>query len=83
MNSKNYHYSVHFSARDDEWVATCDEFPSLSALDYRACTALIEIQSLVADMLFDMECAGEAPPLPHGELTELEDDFVIERTCTP
>jgi predicted HicB family RNase H-like nuclease len=62
MNIKHYSYRVMWSPEDDEHVALCAEFPSLSWLAKTPGTALKGIQKAVTDVVADMEANGEAIP---------------------
>lgn len=54
-----YTYHVFWSFEDQEYVATCIEFPSLSHLDSDPSAALGGIRDLVRDVIEDMKQAGE------------------------
>lgn len=56
-----YEYRVTWSVEDDEFVATCAEFPSLSWLAGEPAEALAGITALVSDVLDDMRSSGECP----------------------
>lgn len=62
MNIKHYTYRVTWSPEDDEHVALCAEFPSLSWLAKTPEAALKGIQKVVAEVVADMETSGEAVP---------------------
>lgn len=47
-------YSVVFSDEDNEWVATCDLFPSLSWLDSDPVEALEQLCNLIDDVIDDL-----------------------------
>lgn len=47
-------YSVVFSDEDNEWVATCDLFPSLSWLDSDPVDALEQLCNLIDDIIDEM-----------------------------
>ncbi|PKM07079.1 MAG: toxin-antitoxin system HicB family antitoxin [Gammaproteobacteria bacterium HGW-Gammaproteobacteria-4] len=59
-----YTYRVSWSAEDQEYVATCVEFASLSWLAGTPEKALSGIRKVVADCVADMEAAGEVVPEP-------------------
>lgn len=61
-----YTYHVKWSPEDGEFVATCDEFPSLSWLAPRAWTALHGLEVTLNDVLADMIANDEPIPLPSG-----------------
>ena len=63
----HYAYRVVWSAEDEEFVATCAEFPSLSWLAVGQVEALQGLQTLVADVLADLEAGGEELPQPLAE----------------
>ena len=55
-------YRVVWSAEDEEHVALCTEFPSLSWLASTPDEALAGIRELVACCVEDMRASGEEPP---------------------
>lgn len=59
-----YTYRVTWSPEDGEHVGLCVEFPSLSRLAATPNRALSGIRSLVAEVLRDLEAAGEHIPPP-------------------
>ncbi len=63
----HYTYRVSWSAEDDEFVATCLEFPSLSWLAASQVEALHGLQALVRDTVADMAERGEKVPVPISE----------------
>ena len=62
MNKKDYTYTLHWSAEDEEWVALCPSFHSLSWLDASPSKAVGGILNLVEDTLRSMELDGDTPP---------------------
>jgi predicted HicB family RNase H-like nuclease len=62
MNIQHYTYRVTWSREDNEHLALCTEFPSLSWLAKTPEAALRGIQKTVADVVADMQANGE--PLP-------------------
>lgn len=64
-----YTYKVAWSPEDDEFVATCVEFPSLSWLADTQASALEGLESVVEDVLRDMLDSGEEIPQPWAERT--------------
>ena len=64
MNPDHYAYRVMWSAEDEEFVALCAEFPSLSWLENSPEEAFSGIRRLVAEVLEDMLKGGETPPEP-------------------
>ncbi|MCP5278326.1 MAG: type II toxin-antitoxin system HicB family antitoxin [Thiobacillus sp.] len=67
MNVDHYTYRVTWSPEDGEHVGLCVEFPSLSWLTSEPEAALQGIRKLVADVVADMEAAGESIPVPLAE----------------
>ena len=62
MNIQHYTYRVTWSPEDNEHVALCAEFPSLSWLAKTPQSALKGIQKVVSDVVADMLASGEAVP---------------------
>jgi predicted HicB family RNase H-like nuclease len=62
MNIQHYTYRVTWSPEDDEHVALCVEFPSLSWLAETPEAALKGIQKVVAEVVDDMRANGEPVP---------------------
>lgn len=62
-----YSYRVAWSPEDDEFVATCAEFPSLSWLAATQVEALEGIESVVEQVLRDLLDAGEDVPEPWSQ----------------
>ncbi|GAB6059229.1 type II toxin-antitoxin system HicB family antitoxin [Desulfonatronum parangueonense] len=60
----NNTYRVTWSEDDSEYVGLCAEFPSLSWLTETPEKALKGVRNLVADILLDMNNAGEPIPEP-------------------
>lgn len=67
VNHTHYAYRIRWSAEDDQFVGLCAELPSLSWLADNQEEALDGIVALVADVVADMETAGETPPQPLAE----------------
>lgn len=67
INYKHYTYRVSWSRDDQEYVATCVEFPSLSFLADSSSAALKGIRDLVADVVQDMQNNQEDVPIPYAE----------------
>lgn len=65
----HYTYRVTWSSEDDEFVATCVEFPSLSWLASSQVEALTSLEDLIADTIADMQRHGETVPPPLSERT--------------
>lgn len=59
-----YTYKVRWSEEDKEFIATCNEFPSLSWLDEMQDKALNGINLLVKDVIEDMGKNNEDIPQP-------------------
>ncbi|MFE3442279.1 type II toxin-antitoxin system HicB family antitoxin [Nocardia sp. NPDC059180] len=66
-DAAHYAYRVLWSPEDDEFVALCTEFPSLSWLAPTQEAALEGLRELVADTIKDMAVNGEAVPQPLSE----------------
>jgi predicted HicB family RNase H-like nuclease len=64
VTTDHYTYRVSWSAADEEFVATCAEFPSLSWLAEEDVEALLGIKQLVQDVIADMTANGETLPVP-------------------
>ena len=62
--SKDYTYQTMYSTEDQEFVTTCDSFPSLSWLNKDADKSLTGMIALVDEVLVDMDQTGENPPVP-------------------
>jgi predicted HicB family RNase H-like nuclease len=67
MNIQHYTYRVTWSPEDNEHVALCAEFASLSWLAKTPESALKGIQKVVADVVADMQASGEAVPVALAE----------------
>lgn len=63
----HYAYRVVWSAEDQEFVATCVEFPSLSWLAHDQVEALQGLEELVREVLDDLETEGAELPQPLAE----------------
>lgn len=61
-----YTYAVHWSAEDQEFVATCTGFPSLSWLAPTPDLALLGVRNIVRSALADLAAEGQQPPAPRG-----------------
>lgn len=61
-----YTYAVHWSAEDQEFVAACTGFPSLSWLAPTPDRALLGVRNLVRSALADLAEEGQPPPAPRG-----------------
>lgn len=71
MEPDRYSYRVTWSAEDGEFVATCDEFPSLSWLDADAAEALRRLKEVVSEAVADLRASGRHPPPPLAERDEI------------
>jgi predicted HicB family RNase H-like nuclease len=59
-----YTYRVSWSEEDQEFVATCAEFPSLSWVDASPEAAISGIRKVVDQCVRDMKNSGETVPQP-------------------
>ena len=59
-----YTYRVTWSEEDQEYVALCVEFPSISWLDKSQEKALVGIRKLVTNTVTDLKRSGEPVPQP-------------------
>lgn len=64
VDVSRYAYRVTWSVDDDEFVATCAEFPSLSWLADSQAAALQGLVDLVAETVDDLAFEGEPVPEP-------------------
>lgn len=65
--SDKYTYITFWSEEDGEYVSTVIEFPSLSWMDEDAERSRAGLQSVVSEVIADMEQTGESVPQPLGE----------------
>lgn len=65
----HYAYRVIWSAEDQEFVATCAEFPSLSWLAADQVEALRGLEAVIAGVVADLESEDEEVPEPLAERT--------------
>jgi len=79
MPNDHYTYQVTWSPDDQEFVATCAEFPSLSWLEADDIDALRGIKKLVAEVADDMRANGEAVPEPLAD-RKYSGRFVVRTT---
>ncbi len=63
----HYTYRVTWSVEDDEFVATCLEFPSLSWLAPTQVDALTGLETLITEIVQDMTAHQEPVPHPLAE----------------
>ena len=66
-DASHFTYRVAWSAKDEEFIATVVEFPSLSWIASTRDVALAGLTSLVEDVLRDMLAEGEEIPAPWDE----------------
>ncbi len=64
LKNDHYNYRVTWSEEDQEYVALCAEFPSLSWLASSPEEALTGIRNIVAEVVADMQANREAVPEP-------------------
>ena len=64
IDHKHYTYRVTWSEEDQEYIALCAEFPSLSYLSGKNAQALRGIIKLVGEIVQDMAENGEKIPEP-------------------
>lgn len=64
INPKHYTYRVTWSPEDNEYVALCAEFPSLSYLSEDQTEALNKMIELVESVVEDLKDSGEKIPVP-------------------
>jgi hypothetical protein len=55
MRLKDCKFLVHWSEEDEEWVATCDKFPSMSWLGKSARDALMGMMNQTLETIRDMK----------------------------
>lgn len=68
-NISHYTYRVTWSVEDQEFVATCIEFPSLSWLAATQVDALNGLEKLITEISQDMAAQDEPIPAPFAERT--------------
>ena len=64
INKDHYTYRVTWSQEDGEHLGLCAEFPSLSWLAGTPHAALSGIRKVVAEVIAEMQTAGDTPPTP-------------------
>jgi predicted HicB family RNase H-like nuclease len=79
MPNDHYTYRVTWSPEDQEFVATCAEFPSLSWLAEDDIDALRSIKKLVSEVVEDMRASGESVPEPIAD-RKYSGQFVVRTT---
>jgi predicted HicB family RNase H-like nuclease len=75
-NYNHYTYRVTWSQEDNEYVALCAEFPSLSYLAETQSEALTGMLKLVKEVVADMQANNEPLPEPFAE-REYSGKFVV------
>lgn len=65
-SADDYTYNVKWSEDDQQFTATCVEFPSLSWVDDKFDEALAGLKTLVADTIADMTKTGSTIPAPNS-----------------
>ena len=76
IDEKHYTYRVTWSEEDEEFVALCAEFPSLSFLAKDRNQAIDGLTEIIFDILKDMENCGEIPPQPLAQ-TKFSGKFLV------
>jgi len=66
IDVSRYTYRVTWSVEDDQFVATCLEFPSLSWLTDTQDDALHGLATLTAEVVDDLRAEGEPVPEPRS-----------------
>ena len=79
MQTDRYTYRVHWSNEDNEYVATVAELPSLSWLADTPAAAIEGLLALTAEVVSEMEAAGETPPEPFTT-RNFSGNFVVRLT---
>ena len=64
LKNDRYTYRVTWSEDDNEYVGLCAEYPNLSWSARTPESALKGIREVVADIVYDMQSAGETIPEP-------------------
>tara|TARA_R110002110_G_C13458339_1_gene717878 strand:+ start:4726 stop:5049 length:324 start_codon:yes stop_codon:yes gene_type:complete len=67
VDHEHYTYRVTWSAEDQEFLALCAEFPSLSWLADSHEKALKGLVDLVGEVIADMTASGETVPEPFAD----------------
>lgn len=62
LKNDRYTYRVTWSEEDQEYVALCIEFPSLSWLASSPEEAMVGIRNVVGEVVVDMEANNEVAP---------------------
>ncbi len=73
----DYSYRVFRSEEDCAYVATVDEFASLSNIDSDMNQALMGMFELLGVVLDDMYANGEKPPAPFKNPTRMQEAVLV------
>lgn len=65
--AQHFTYRLSWSSKDDEYIATVAEFPSLSWIASTRKSALEGLTSMVEEVIADMARSGEEIPEPWDE----------------
>ena len=76
LEQDRYTYRVTWAAEDDEYVALCAEFPSLSWLAGTPEEALHGLRQLVAEVMADLQANHEPIPEPFA-LRQYSGKFLV------
>lgn len=79
IDHKQYTYRVTWSSEDNEHVALCAEFPSLSYLAEEPQEALSGLMDTVKEVIEDMASNGEEIPVPYA-LREYSGKLILRTT---
>lgn len=83
IDTARYSFRVTWSAEDDEFVATCVEFPSLSWLDGTPELALSGLRNLVSEVVPTSTRQGKrCRSLYRPATTRVSSSCASARTCT-
>lgn len=66
---EDYAYRVFWSQKDNAYIATVAEFPSLSCIEETQADAFFGIVAIVSAILEEMDESGEEPPTPFASRT--------------
>lgn len=61
----HYNYQVHWSEEDGSYIATVDEFPSLSYAATQPHDALYGLAGILVATIAELESSGERVPAPN------------------
>ena len=65
MQYKYYMYQYTVLQDKDDFIAKCEEFPSLSWIENNPQDSYNSIQKLIEEILEDMYTNGKSPPVPN------------------